>query len=151
MIVTVFLIVLIASLLLGNLLLSLMKPKKGNPNNAAAHTGQYAKSNPVLCQSINHSEENLSVRIDRLEKMLLKVNGSDFLGKKLEGTIVGKKLRDFTAFKTNTNVELAALKEDLANVKKHAGVTEIKKPGEDFEISDEKLHTLVFRGNTGKA
>ena len=156
MLITVFLVVLIVSLLLGNLLLSLLKPKPaqaGYPADSAKPKPSSGLFKPNSNLSSPHNKQNISSitnRIDRVEKLLLRANAPKFIGKNLDSTVLGKKMNDFTQFKTNTKVEIEALKEEVAKLKTELGVKEKKRPGEDFEISDDKLHSLVFRSGANK-
>ncbi|MDP6670227.1 MAG: hypothetical protein QGI60_00230 [archaeon] len=157
MIITVFLVVLVVSLILGNLLLSLLKPKPvasaehSMPRASSKHSSDSFKPNSVSSPQPNkQSIFSISNRIDRVEKLLLRANAPKFIGKKLDSTVLGRKMSDFTEFKTNTKVELEALKEDVAKLKSELGVKEKKRPGGDFEISDDKLHSLVFRSDANK-
>ena len=156
MIITVFLVVLIVSLLLGNFLLSLLKPKPAPADYSISpakpvHLGSVINSNPGQ-SSLPNKQNILSItnRIDRVEKLLLRANAPKFIGKNLDSTVLGKKMNDFTQFKTSTKVEIEALKEEVARLKTELGVKEKKRPGEDFEISDDKLHNLVFRTGANK-
>ena len=150
MVVTVFLAVLIIALALGNILLSFLKPDNGEGQPGAAQPGK-THPNKSLISSDSRFElaaekersQMLKKRIDRLEAILLKINGSNFLGKKIDGTVLGQKLQNLSEFKDTTKLEIAALKQDLARVKLQAGIKEKpKKP--DYPISDKKLHSLVF-------
>lgn len=160
MLVTIFLVVLIIALVLGNILLGLLKPSKqlqqqGYPAQSAQSqkkTSSVFKSSAVFEEAAEKERIGLlNKRIDRLESLLLKINGTKFLGKKLNGTVLGQKLVDFNEFKDNTKLEIAALKQELARVKNQLGIKERKNPGEDYPISDEKLHELVFQPTTGKS
>ena len=156
MIITVFLVVLVVSLILGNLLLSLLKPKPapaGQPVPSAVPKHPSAPLKPNIVPTNQPNKQSLfsiTSRIDRVEKLLLRANAPKFIGKKLDSTVLGRKMNYFTELKTNTKVELEALKEDVAKLKNELGVMEKKRPGEDFEISDDKLHNLVFRSGANK-
>ncbi len=156
MIITVFLVVLIVSLLLGNLLLSLLKPRPApashstDPTKLTPPSGLFKPNSGLSNPSSKQNIISISDRIDRVEKLLLRANAPKFIGKKLDSTVLGRKLSDFTEFKTSTEVEIEALKEDVAKLKIELGVKEKKRPGENFEISDDKLHNLVFRSDTNK-
>ncbi len=83
----------------------------------------------------------LTKRITRLEELLLKINNSQFLVQKLNGTNLSQKITEFETFRQNTKLEVAALKQRLDKI---APVK--KKPKLNIpEISDKKLHDLVFR------
>tara|TARA_B100002003_G_C13874074_1_gene427168 strand:- start:88 stop:561 length:474 start_codon:yes stop_codon:yes gene_type:complete len=156
MIITVFLVVLVVSLILGNLLLSLLKPKLAPAGHSVTPAIQKPSSNSFKPNTAPNNQSNkqslfsITNRIDRVEKLLLRANAPKFIGKKLDSTVLGRKMNDFTEFKTNTKVEIEALKEDVARLKNELGVMEKKRPGEDFEISDDKLHNLVFRSGANK-
>ena len=161
---TIFLVVLIGALVLGNILLALIKPGSEQRADKAEPIEQpklvesqeklpgVFKSNPSFAQDTGQERANqLNKRIDRLESLLLKINGSKFLGKKLNGTVIGQKLSGYNEFKGNTKIEIAALKQDIARVKKEIGIKEKKNPGEDYQINDKKLHELVFQTGAGKS
>ncbi len=152
--ITVFLLILITALLLGNALLSMLKPRAEPDKRQSVKSEMRAriaasasKHFPAQGRAKQENVDELNKRIERVENLLLKVNGSQFLGKKLNGTVLGRKLNDFVQFKNNTKIEIEALKEDLANTKKDLGVKE-KEPKENYKISDEALHNLVFRGSS---
>ena len=83
----------------------------------------------------------LAKRIERLEQLLLKINNSKFLAQKLDATNLSTRLRDFDEFKQNTKLEIAALRQRLDKVQPQKSKPKQKIP----DISDEKLHDLVFR------
>jgi uncharacterized small protein (DUF1192 family) len=154
--VTVFLVVLVTALVLGNVFLTLLKPVQAQcPSSAAV---RLEKPRPGVFRANGAFEEAvekeriqlLGKRIDRLEGLLLRINGSHFLGKKLNGTVLGQKLNDFTQFKDNTKLEIAALKQEVARLKGALGMHKEPKQ-DDYQISDEKLHELVFQHRSGKA
>jgi len=83
----------------------------------------------------------LGKRIERLERLLLKINNSAFIAQKLDGTNLAQRLKDLDLFKQNTRLEIAALRQRLDEIQP-------PKPREKQnipDISDEKLHDLVFR------
>ena len=151
--ITIFLIVLIVALVLGNLFLMLLKPKSKEQNSLPATQTNLGAFQPAPKSSFkpgNHKPNAVDKRVDRIENLLLKINGSEFLGKKLDSTVLGKKLNDLTRFKTNTKVEIEALKEQMAQVKNEIGIKEKTNPCQDYDISDEKLHELVFKSANGR-
>jgi len=159
MLVTVFLVVLIIALAFGNILLSLLKPpmpEQPHPSTVENSTLENPrqgvfKANPAFELAADKERiQMLNKRIDRLESMLLKINGAKFLGKKLNGTVLGQRLNEFSEFKGNTKLEIAALKQELAALKSKLGV-QGKKSKTDYAISNKKLHNLVFQGGSGKA
>lgn len=83
----------------------------------------------------------LGKRIDRLEQLLLKLNKSDFVAKKINSTNLGHKLSDIDKFKQKTRLEIAALKQRLDKVQPAARRSKELIP----DISDKRLHELVFR------
>jgi len=152
MVVTVFLGVLIAALIFGNILLSLLKPgsKKGQgmPSaNALANSPSHSfgRDSVLLKASERERQNMLNKRIDRLEKLILTINGPEFVEKKVDSTVMGKKFSDLNDFRRRARVEIAALKDEMKAVKKKLGVKEKKNPGKEYQISDKKLHDLVFR------
>jgi hypothetical protein len=151
MIETLFLVVLIVALAMGNAFLSLTSPKRlAKMSNG---TNQRTQNQPLLPAdesglSFEERAERervnyLSRRIERLEQLLLKLNKSDFLAQKINSTNLSQKLEELEEFKQNTRLEIAALKQRLDKISPEPE----KKQNNVPEISDEKLREIVFRAS----
>lgn len=162
MLTTVFLGVLIIALALGNAFLSLApKRKAGNAliPREGAQSSEYFPSNaafqfqgtklPKASGRVAAFEKELerekiaylNKRMARLEQLLLKMNSSGFIAQKLGDSDLGQRLKTLEDFRERSRLEIAALKQRL-----DGNVPLEKKQLEEIpEISDEKLHSLVFR------
>lgn len=155
MIATVFLAVLVLGLALGNVFLALTSPEraarqlsKENGKLGLAVQESDAESNEMQESQLSFEQaadkeriRMLNKRIERLEQLLLKINNSKFIARKLNGTGLYQKLSNFDQFKQDTKLEIAALRQRLDRIQPQK-----KKPKPDLpKISDEKLRDLVFR------
>ncbi len=151
-IITVFLIVLVIALAFGNTLLSFIGnglPKAANSisGNAAIIAGSYfsdkvpaPKSN---IKAVNEKANMAHSRLDALERFLLSKDNVIFL-ENLEG-----KMRNFDNFRANTEVELIAIKEILAELQNKGMVVKAKrfsKKGKQKKgLSDKQMHKIIYR------
>ena len=180
MLVTIFLGILIVALVLGNIFLSIAKPKKieeallreiGGKENSMALLQQMqnnkniAASNQLLqqgkirpafvsaeqpdFQQMAEMERTrmLNKRVDRLESLLLKMNGAKFVSYKLNGTNLAQKLSGLEEFKQNTSLEIAALKQQLAALKGNELSEENEEETELSQADSERAHAIVYRGS----
>ncbi len=166
MLVTVFLSVMVLALVLGNVFLSVTKP-----GNAAAHLQATNPLENELQQTFQNSASSkqafeqaadrertrmLNKRIDRLESLLLRINNAKFVARKLNGTNLVQRLNGFEQFKQDTRLEIAALKQQLAALKKNEGegLNQNKEadrgseePAREEEIDEERIHDWVYHSN----
>jgi len=163
---TLFLVVLIVGLVLGNVFLSLTSPRRIQralmaenglqelssesdfvPYNAPSSTSAEFDQPPMIAppsleqQVVKDRFVHLNKRMDRMEQLLLKINESKFLAQKLNGTNLVQKLNKVDKFQQTTKLEIAALNQRLDKILPEK--KRVKKPGPG--ISDEKLREIVFR------
>jgi predicted nuclease with TOPRIM domain len=177
MLETLFLGVLIIALIIGNLLLFFTNPKNSSnfmPKNSTSLQEElkqqvlFSSKNNEIQQSIpstvieeaylNQSkiralEEKIRLahyRLNDLEKTIK--NNNNFLIQKLDFSRFEKKLKQFEEFKSNTVIELAALKQIINELKansKNSNKQELKKEFEkaNKKIDDleERIKSIVFR------
>ncbi len=177
MLVTIFLGILIVALILGNIFLSIAKPKKieeallreiGRKENSRALLQQMqnnkniAASNQLLqqgkirpafvsaeqpdFQQMAEMERTrmLNKRVDRLESLLLKINGAKFVSYKLNRTNLAQKLSGLEEFKQNTELQIAALKQQLAALKGNHLPEENEEETELSQADSERAHAIVY-------
>ena len=153
MIVTVFLSVLILALAMGNAFLSVTSPSKivpkakqdtGKQGFVAAGKLRKGQGSPGFESEADAERMRmLHKRIDRLESLLLRINNTNFVAQKLNGTNLVQKLNGFEEFKQNTKLEIEALKQQLSAVKKDSGIK--AKPREEIpDVPESQLHDLIF-------
>ena len=155
--VTVFLVVLVLALLLGNFFLELVKPRKERAE--TVQSGETPPETQKLLMPSNalwNSISELNSRVESLEKKIEGKMGvpaaSIVPGKELplETQLPGglsRKLDSISGFQREIKIEVAALKEQLKEVKGFIGMKE-KQPVQLPEIDDKKLHELIY--NTRK-
>ena len=149
--VTVFLVVLIVALIFGNVFLSLLKPSippipaDFHPEIGENENNFETKERSKDFEDISRNEKlnYLNKRMNRLENLLLRVNNTQFLGKKLNGTKLFQKVNDLDEFRQNAKLEIAALKQEFAKIKKSNGEPEKEKKQEE-DIDEEKIHRLIY-------
>ena len=180
MLVTIFLGILIAALILGNIFLSIAKPKKieeallreigskensrallqqmqNNKNIAASnHLLQQGKIRPAFVSAEQpdfrqmaemERARMLNKRVDRLENLLLKMNGAKFVSYKLNGANLEQKLSGLEEFRQNTSLEIAALKQQLAALKGNELPEENEEEIELSAADEKRAHAIVYHGN----
>ncbi len=147
MVLTVFLVILVLALIFGNIFLSIIAPRRmerilGGQNAPPA-------KNPVQGARAASDEEPfddrvkmLNTRIERLENILLRLNKTQFVAQKLNGTSLYQKITDLEEFKQNTKLEIAALRQQLGTVSQQPVVRSVAGAP---PVDDERLHKLVFR------
>ncbi len=147
LITTVFLIVLIIALLIGNILLSIASgsepSKKEDIVAARARADEFIASAPSKqTHSISNSKDFKPV-----------VGRSELIEKRLEQENIFGKVQMLSDFRQEIKIEVAALDERLASIEERLSLK--KKPVQETDFSKEdeqlqkKIHNLVY--HAGKA
>ncbi len=144
-----FLVVLIVALLLGNFLLSLTKPKASKKENGFSSENADAKSNGFSQNQnsdANGQFSSLYKRVDRIENLLLQLNNSDEVLRKLAELKISQRVSELSDFRQSAKLELASLKERLDSIecKKPERTKALHEFSESDEEFDKKIHQILY-------
>lgn len=149
-IITVFLIVLVAALGIGNALLSFSGRRAENPTGFVLVQPRYGAEITGLKAGHRALSEKINMAHSRLNGIEAVLAG----GKGPASGEVGEKLRRLDHFRANTQVELQAIQEILLDLQKgraHAKAKVLKpreKPSGGFE---KEMHRIIYRQRGGGA
>ena len=139
---TLFLIVLIVALVIGNLFLSVTEDKKPfsdeyqeTPNQKTETEkllmpSETVQSTPAASPRTNYQTEILEKRLDRLEGMVLRAKGNKHVEAQCQK--LGEDVRELKQFRNRAEIQLAA----QGNTGKPA-----EKKG---DLDEQKLHDLIY-------
>jgi hypothetical protein len=142
LLLTIFLAVLILGLVFGNILLYFTRPANKWENFHEKREEPILKNSglELVAKEViaDKKAEMAHRRIDEMERALRSKGNAP---KNLPD--YDSKLQELEKFRSNTEVEMRAMKEILLEMKAK-GAGKSKNPG---RLSDEELHNLVFRSN----
>jgi hypothetical protein len=137
---TLFLIVLIVALIIGNLFLSVTEkePKFGKPaipekteTEKLLMPSTTLQPAPVSNPHTTYQTEILEKRLDRLEGMVLRAKGNKHVEAQCQKLV--EDVRELRQFQNQTEIRLA--------VRKNAEKKPVKKQG---DLDEQKLHDLIY-------
>ena len=150
--VTVFLLILVFALIIGNVFLSITKPIQGDlqvlPEESALlwpnieEQAKYRKTEAHANTVHSSVQSEVKNRLDRLERILLGLNTTTFVGKKLNATKLYRKLNELSDFRNDAKIQIAALRDELEQLKS-GKLKKAKKKGIP-KLKDKRLHELAY-------
>ncbi len=170
MLETVFLIVLILALLLGNIFLHFTKPGKNAPKQDYPYIEEIKSSSIEpegsfdcvydLQGNVKALDQKVRMAHSRLTELEKKISFKKSSARKGDTAYTGKALKDlaekinrFERFRENTVIEIAALKDMLsesnavqAKKAKKPKKNELAKAKKNVDELDKRIQSIVFRG-----
>ena len=169
MIVTIFLIVMIVALFLGNAFLALTKPEPKERNGFSMVKDEYFDDDDdeeALITSppgrnytppaVNFADSSLKalnqkvvmahMRLDKIESAVLQIaKGSSGIDNE-SNLKLAKKLDSLINFKDSSRIEIQALKDRVIELEKRNNISPKIRNDEETEELKEKIHNIVYRG-----
>ena len=141
---TVFLVVLVVALFIGNMLLSFI-PTQGRAKNGGLQTQLLAPSAPVFGGSdlpLNRPQNFLGESGVVLSNVKALHNKITLLSNQVE--LIDSNVKKFDNFRANTSVELVAMKEILIELQ-NKYITAKAKTASPKDLSGKEMHRIIYR------
>ncbi len=132
---TIFLVILIVALLIGNFFLSVTEPKEKQ-----AFAGSETQKLLMPSDTLSPGDVYLiHEKLDRIEKSISERSPS---AAELQQDELIKKLEALVNFRREMTIEVEALKDQVKEIKGSAGLQD--KAQREIEIDNQKLHDLIY-------